>query len=207
VQQWLQSTGVAYTLKDLEKALGPVAGITGMNVKPFLDRLQGENMVRVEKIGSGNWYWNFASDEKVKREDALRKARSEQEKLETAVQDLESKVAEATAARAEDEDEMLMEAGQDRDSMLNLHADLSKELDAARTELAGYSNNDPVEIERRKAKLVEDRVLLEALTDAIYSMESWFKQRIGGDRAQMAGMKQRWYGTEYDEEAGGLRDI
>ena len=178
-----------------------------MNAKDFLQTMVDENMIRVEKIGSGNWYWSFLSDEKIRKKTALAKAQAEHDKAQAAVDELEQKFAEAAAARAEDEDEMLMEPGQDRDSMIILHGELCQTLDALKTELASYSENDPVEVERRRARIAEDRLQIDALTDAIFSMESWFKQRMGGDRMQLMAMKQAFYGEEFDEEAGGLREI
>lgn len=35
-----------------------------MVVKDYLQALSGEGLIRVEKIGSGNWYWSFLSDAK-----------------------------------------------------------------------------------------------------------------------------------------------
>ena len=184
-----------------------VCGVNPMHLKDHMQLLVDENHVRVEKIGSGNWYWSFPSDEKIRKEAALEKAQAEKDKAQSAVEELEQKVADAVAARAEDDDEMIMEPGQDRDSMMGLHAELCKTLGAFRTELAGYSENDPVEVERRRAAVAEDRLRVDAVTDAICSMESWFKQRMGGDRMQLLMLKQSWYGNEFDEEAGGLREI
>ena len=178
-----------------------------MLVKDYLQGLSDENMIRVEKIGSGNWYWCFLSDEKIKKETALAKAEAEKAKAEAVVADLQQKVEEAAAEREEDEDEMLMDAGNDRGSMMQLHGELGKSLHTLRTELASYSENDPVEVERRKARVLEEKARVDMLTDAICSMEGWFKQQIGGDKGQFMAMKQMWYGDEFDEEAGGLRDI
>lgn len=81
-----------------------------MHVKDYLQSLSDENQIRVEKIGSGNWYWSFPSDAKKAKEGALEKAQQEHDKASKIVQELQAKVDEAGAARAEDED-MLMEDG------------------------------------------------------------------------------------------------
>lgn len=81
-----------------------------MQVKDYLQALSDDNKIRVEKIGSGNWYWSFPSDEKKTKEAALEKAQEEHRKADRVVQDLQAKVDEAGAARAED-DEMLMGTG------------------------------------------------------------------------------------------------
>ena len=82
-----------------------------MQVKDYLQALADDNKIRVEKIGSGNWYWSFPSDEKKAKEAALEKAQAEHCKADNIVMELQTKVDEAGAARAEDE-EMLMGPGQ-----------------------------------------------------------------------------------------------
>jgi len=53
--------------------LPAAAGISGMQVKDYLTALVDENKIRVEKIGSGNWYWCFRGDEKRQKEVELEK--------------------------------------------------------------------------------------------------------------------------------------
>jgi hypothetical protein len=73
-----------------------------MQVKDYLQALSDDNKIRVEKIGSGNWYWSFPSDEKIAKEAALEKAQEDYNKAAAVVADLQSKVDEAGAAREED---------------------------------------------------------------------------------------------------------
>jgi hypothetical protein len=82
-----------------------------MHVKDYLQALADDNKIRVEKIGSGNWYWSFPSDEKKAKDTALEKAQNEFNKANAAVTELQAKVDNAGAARADDED-MLMETGE-----------------------------------------------------------------------------------------------
>jgi len=107
---WFHNTAVAHSIKDLEKALPQVGSISGMQVKDYLQALSDESMIRVEKIGSGNWYWSFPSDAKKAKEAALEKAQEEYNKAKTAATELQMKVDEAGAARGEDED-MLTDIG------------------------------------------------------------------------------------------------
>jgi hypothetical protein len=82
-----------------------------MHVKDYLQSLADDNKIRVEKIGSGNWYWSFPSDEKKTKEAALEKAQDEYNKANTTVTELQAKVDEAGAARTDDKD-MLVETGE-----------------------------------------------------------------------------------------------
>jgi hypothetical protein len=101
---WFQKTAVAHSIKDLEKAIPQVASINGMQVKDYLQALSDENKIRVEKIGSGNWYWSFPSDDKKSKEAALEKAQEEYNKANAIATELQAKVDDAGAARGEDED-------------------------------------------------------------------------------------------------------
>lgn len=101
---------MAHSIKDLEKALPQVASINGMQVKDYLQALSDENMIRVEKIGSGNWYWSFPSEAKKTKEAALERAQEEYDKANATAMELQAKVDEAGAARGEDE-EMLTDLG------------------------------------------------------------------------------------------------
>jgi hypothetical protein len=82
-----------------------------MQVKDYLQALSDDNKIRVEKIGSGNWYWSFPADEKKAKDAALEKAQEEYNKANATVTELQAKVDDAGAARAEDED-MLLGTGQ-----------------------------------------------------------------------------------------------
>jgi hypothetical protein len=107
---WFHKTAVAHSIKDLEKAIPSVASINGMQVKDYLQALSDDNKIRVEKIGSGNWYWSFPSDEKKAKEAMLERAQEEFNKANATLTELQAKVDEAGAAR-EDDDDMLMETG------------------------------------------------------------------------------------------------
>jgi hypothetical protein len=109
---WFHKTAQAHSIKDLEKTLPQVSSINGMQVKDYLQALSDDNKIRVEKIGSGNWYWSFPADEKKAKNAALEKAQEEYNKANATVLELQAKVDDAGAARAEDED-MLLETGED----------------------------------------------------------------------------------------------
>jgi hypothetical protein len=108
---WFHKTAQAHSIKDLEKTLPQVGAISNMHVKDYLQALADENKICVEKIGSGNWYWSFPSDEKKTKDDALRKAQEEFNKINAMAAELQAKVDEAGAARADGED-MLVDTGE-----------------------------------------------------------------------------------------------
>jgi len=167
--------------------------------------LQDESKIRAEKIGSGNWYWAFVSDDKIARQKALDVAQSAYDKALATDNELKSKLAEAEAQRRGD-DEMLDEGGETREELLGMKKLLQAETEALRRELATYSDNDPTELERKVKEAAEWKVTAEEFTDDIYSMEGWLKDKMGGGEA-LDAMLQETYGKEYDEEVRGLKEL
>lgn len=97
--------------------------------------------------------------------------------------------------------------GMDRESLVTKHTHLTKELEKLRQELAAYSEQDPVEVDRRKNETQQLQAEVDKYTDRILSMEGWLKAQVGGDAEQMQALKRTYYGDEYDEEEGGLREL
>ncbi|CAI6341853.1 unnamed protein product [Periconia digitata] len=203
---WFHKSAVAHSIKDLEKALPQVASINGMQVKDYLQSLSDDSKIRVEKIGSGNWYWSFPSDEKQAKESILEKAQQEYDKANTIATGLQQKIDEAGAARDEDE-VMLKDSGMDRGTLITKHAGLLKEFEELKQELAAYSEQDPVEVDKKKKEMQQFQTDVEKFTDHIQSMEGWFKEHSGGDPEAMLALKSALYGDEFDEEVGGLREL
>lgn len=95
----------------------------------------------------------------------------------------------------------------DRKALIIKHADLTKEIEQLRQELAAYSEQDPVEVDKKNSETQHFRSEVERYTDQILSMEGWLKGQIGGDVEQLDHLKREHYGDEYDEEEGGLREL
>lgn len=101
---------------------------------------------------------------------------------------------------------MLDEGGETREELLGLEKELGAEIEAIRRELATYSDNDPIELEKQVREAAEWKGTTEEFTDDIYSMEGWLKNQLGGGEG-LDMMLQETYGKEYDEEARGLREL
>ncbi|KAI8935969.1 hypothetical protein NX059_007473 [Plenodomus lindquistii] len=204
---WFHRTAQAHNIKDLEKTLPQVSSISGMHVKDYLQALADDGKIRVEKIGSGNWYWSFPSDEKKAKEVALAKTMEESIKARAVMAELRSKVGEASAARTEDTD-MLMDSGDDRATLTIKHAELQKDVERLRVELKAYSEQDPVEMEKKVAETRQSREDVGRHSDQILTMEGWLKAQLGGgDRAQVLNVLKMLYVDEYDEDDESLREV
>ncbi len=178
-----------------------------MQVKDFLQALTDDNKIHVEKIGSGNWYWAFISEAKKAKEGQLAKATNERDKAAAVVLEVQSKVDEAEAAREDDED-MLLEPGSDRKSLTARHAELTKQMVPLKKELAGYSESDPVEMEKKRQRASALKNEAEKWTEQIQSIEEYIKKELlGGDKGQLLLMKRDWYGDQFDEEEQDLKEL
>lgn len=193
-----------YTLKELEKLLQSVASINGMQVKEYLQALQDENLIRVEKIGSGNWYWCFMSDAKKTKENMLNSLKADERRLVVGIDETERQIEEELVKCAEEykkqENNKL-----DRKALLESHDELLKEMKALEKGLACYSDSDPAEVLRKieETSRLKDSAI--RWTDNIEAMESFFTS-LTGDRQATSQIMQGACGDEYTDSEG-LKDL
>ena len=98
------------------------------------------------------------------------------------------------------------QTGGDRKALVKKHDELNQQVEQLRKELATYSEHDPVELDK---KIEDTRRLQEAaerFTEHIYCMESWLKERVLDRESQVCILKD-YYGEEWDDEDGGLREL
>jgi len=99
-----------------------------------------------------------------------------------------------------------MIAGGDRKALVTKHEELTKEVEKLRTELAAYSEFDPVELDKKLEDTRRSRAAADKFTEHIYCMESWLKERIP-DRESRLVVLRDLYGDEWDEEDEVLRGL
>ncbi|KAJ5208551.1 hypothetical protein N7449_002930 [Penicillium cf. viridicatum] len=196
----LRATGTCHTLKDLEKTLPSVASINGIQVKEYIQALTDEGQLRVEKIGSGNWYWSFSSDEKHAQERQLGRVTMEVEKVRKSYADAEAALAE-TMRRAEETDEE-----HERSSLMAKKAELQMEIDRVRTteaQLSGPLNSlSSKDVKQVQEELAGFRQQALQWTDNIYILEEYLRKLASGDRQIIEGVLRECYGDEYVDEEG-----
>lgn len=173
-----------------------------MQVKEYIQALSDEGQIRVEKIGSGNWYWTFLSEEKRAKDGILSEVRDEKVKVAKAVEDLKEKVEAAENGREEDGH------GEDggRVELLRTYEDGKGELERLRVELEGYKDGDPQEVVRKKEEAEALKIRAMRWTDNIYCLEGRLREITGGDREAVEGVRRMCYGDEY-VEGEGLREL
>ena len=195
---YIQNSLTVHSLKDLEKALPSVASINSMQVKEYLQALTDEGKVRVEKIGSGNWYWSFLSEEKRARLDTLKKLKDEKEKLDSAIVELRARVNEATHRREED--------GNGREELLTVQAQLTEQVLVLNEELNEYKDSDPDEVVRKKREIEQHKEKAYRWTDNLELLECWLMKVVGGDTERVEEIKRMFYGDQY-VEGEGLKEL
>lgn len=169
-----------------------------MQVKDYLQALSDEGKIRVEKIGSGNWYWSFLSEEKKSRENVLGKLKEELAKVEGSLEELEEKLKEASEKTGEDDE--------DRSELVSAKLELDGEVGVLRKELEGYKDGDPGEVERKRKDIKTLQARAELWADNIGVLEGYMLSLMGGDREKLDGMKRELYGDEY-VEGEGLKEL
>lgn len=193
-----------FTLKELEKSLQSVASIPGLQVKEYLQALSDESLIRVEKIGSGNWYWCFTSEAKKSKENMINTLRAEESRLMASIAEAEKQIEEEMAKR-ENDDEMLEDNGMDRKALLEAHETLLKEMESLDKDLACYNDNDPAEILRKVEETKKTKDSAIRWTDNIEALQC-FLADILRDRAQVSSIMQQHCGDEY-ADGEGLKDL
>ena len=171
-----------------------------MQVKDYLQALTDEGQLRVEKIGSGNWYWSFLSEEKKARENTLESLRIEKAKIEASLRESNCKIDEIKCGVEEGE-----AAGEHAQLMEN-HLKMKVEVDLLRKELASYRDYDPVEMKRKKEEVKVLKGTASRWTDNIYSIEGYMRSELGFDRERMDLVMEEFYGDEY-VVGEGLREL
>lgn len=175
-----------------------MASINSMQVKDYLQALSDEGKIRVEKIGSGNWYWSFLSEEKNVRDKALHKLREEKEKIDITIRELQARVDEAANREGDGEDS--------REELLSLQASLTEELVGLKNKLKEFKDSDPEELMKRARETEQQREKAVRWADNLELLECWLERVVGGDKERFENIKRSVYGDEYDKSEG-LRDL
>ena len=168
-----------------------------MTVKDYLQALSDDGKIHVEKIGSGNWYWSFASDEKKARDKTMETLHEEKAKVDVALKELEGKVKEANGLRDNDPD---------REPLVEKRLILEHEVSGLRNELEGYKDGDPGEVDRKRRDIRLLRSKAERWTDNIGILEGQMLSLLGGDRQKLDQIKREVYEDEY-VEGEGLKEL
>ena len=175
-----------------------------MQVKEYLQALCDESKIRVEKIGCGNWYWSFLSEEKKTREGVLDGLRDEMKRVRKGIEELRAKV--DGAGRERDDTGAGNDGRPEREQLTAAHAVGKDEVESLQEELDGYSECDPGEVIRKRVELEALKGKAGMWTDNILTLEDYLMEVTGGSREAVEGFRRMFYGDEY-VEGEGLREL
>ncbi|KAL2870404.1 putative GAJ protein [Aspergillus lucknowensis] len=175
--------------------LPSVASINGIQVKDYIQELTDEGKIRVEKIGSGNWYWCFGGDEKQERERQLSQLRKDVERVEASLERARAEL----AARRKQQDKDKRDGGEDEwmelmGSKKRLEEERSQ-LQSQWTTVTTTGEGKGVGLMREEVK--EYRQRAQVWTDNIYVLEEFVRKLAGGDREIVQAVQRECYGEEY----------
>ena len=165
-----------------------------MQVKDYMQALSDEGQIRVEKIGSGNWYWSFLSEEKRARDKVLSTLREEKEKINNSLEELREMVEMAGKGREVEDEE--------RSGLLSAYDTGRDEIEKLKVELDGYKDGDPEEVVRKKKEIEMLKGRVARWTDNIYCLEEYLREIVSGDREVVESIRMMYYGDEYIEGEG-----
>ncbi|KAL0638921.1 hypothetical protein Q9L58_001972 [Maublancomyces gigas] len=184
---YFHTTGTAHSIKDLEKSLPGAAGISPMVVKDFLTALSDEGLIRVEKIGSGNWYWSFKSDEKKHKGRVLEGLEKELVKLGKAIEDV--KAALVKEGIEEEELELRREMAGKIEELKKMKGEMEEELKIC----------DPRAMDKKRIEIGEMKVKVNMCTDDLYALESYVREATNNDREKLEACR-KMFGMEEELE-------
>lgn len=129
-----------------------------MQVKDALQALVDDSLLRVEKIGSGNWYWSFVGDERKRLEGSMKSLGEEKEGLKRVVEGIKDAIGrERERIRREG-------GGEDVSEFLAIATSLKKEKGNLEAQLEDYKDGDPTEVERRRGLISKNKAAVNRTT-------------------------------------------
>lgn len=182
-----------------------MASINGMQVKEYIQSLVDENKLRIEKIGSGNWYWSFASDEVKERERELGVLRTEVEKVRGVCEEVEGRVAVLrTKRKTEGEEGEGLE--EERNGLMRVKGELEREVGMLRRRTEEMRRGQGRRsVAAMKPEIGELKQQTQMWTDNVYVLEEYVRKLAAGDLSVVQALQQEVYGEEY-AEGEGLRE-
>ncbi|KAL3476970.1 meiotic nuclear division protein 1 [Aspergillus californicus] len=202
----LRSTRTCHTLKDLEKMIPSIASINGTLVKEYIQELTDDGKIRMEKIGSGNWYWCFGGDEKKERDRQLGQLRKDVERAQASCKRVEADLAVRRKKKASEEG-ATADPGEERECLMERKKGLEGERNRLQAEWTAVSTTGEGKgVGQMRQETQECRQRAQIWTDNIYVLEEYVRKLASGDREILEAVQRECYGSEY-AEGEGLREL
>jgi len=186
--------------------LPAVASINGMQVKEYVQGLIDDGQLRVEKIGSGNWYWCFGSEEKREKEKVKVQLEKEIGRMQKVTKDLEKELERIQAETAAAGADAAEEEETERKTLTTVKGELSIEVQRLKKDEDALLAAGAGGLERKKEEIKLWKQDAYIWTDNISILEQYLNRLAGGDRNTVEAVLKDCYGDEY-VEGEGLREL
>lgn len=161
-------------MKDVEKEAAR-RGVVFQAVKGVVQSLVDDDLVRMDKIGTSNWYWAFPGEATNNARSALANAEATKEALE----------GEKNALTKEVNKEKKKNPVTDKHERTSAALVSAKESNAAlKDELETFSSSNP-ETEATRAGVEISKRAANVWTDNVFMMKSWAENKMG-DKDQVS---------------------
>jgi hypothetical protein len=190
--------------------LPAVASINGMQVKEYIQALVDDGKLRVEKIGSGNWYWCFDSEERREKGWIKEQLVREMTKIQRTTRNLETELnrvrEEISATQGSDAEKEKEKEETERKALVSTKEALVAEMQMLRDEEEALLAEGIGGVEKKRKEIQTWKENTSVWTDNIYILEQYLNRLAGGDRAVVDAVLRECYGGEY-VEGEGLREL
>eukprot|EP00055_Hartaetosiga_balthica_P001286 m.138198 g.138198 ORF g.138198 m.138198 type:complete len:205 (+) comp13611_c0_seq1:102-716(+) len=185
--EWFYDKEDVFSLKNVEKYCSKEKGITSMSIKDVLQSLVDDNMVKMEKIGTSNYYWAFLSEGASVRQNRQLDLEASLKSLAEEKEALDAKIEEAQSTRQESEERTRILAELEEEEKKQEEFDI---------ELQQFKDSDPELLEKKESDTKIAKEAANRWTDNVFAIKSWCQRKFNIDPNTMD--KQFGIPTDFD---------
>ena len=176
-----------WLLKDVEKTASK-RGVVHQSVQPTVQSLVDDDLVKMDKIGTSNWYWSFPSEYSTKLENGIEKLRAEEKHLAKQIQKIKNQIEEETNKNKENDGDYSNDDRKKAETALKAAQDENAKL---KHELDKYAAKDPELQEKINYGLSVCEQGINRWVDNLFMLKSWIDKKSGDKKATKAFFKQQ----------------
>lgn len=154
-----------FNIKEVE-TLGSKRKIPQQTVKDVLQTLVDDNLVTVEKIGSGNYYWALPSKQVALRNTKIKDLKDKIQVCEENTKSLAKSITKATKGKEETDE---------RKELLKEYAVETARTNAIKAKMSSYANDNPIIMREKVAKTKQAITAANRWTDNVFSIKEYLK--------------------------------
>jgi hypothetical protein len=166
-----------FQLKDLEKIAPKTKGIVTQSVKEVLQSLVDDDLVKMEKIGTSNYFWSFPSAALQARKNKIAQLNKELSQLTQAHDQSCNIISQLESERPDTEESVMLQ--QELSTLDQFNKSYQKELEK-------YKEMDPDLFEAKKAQLKKFATSINQWTENIFILQSHCSNKFNIEKSAFA---------------------